>query len=208
MDGMQITSVDARAYSRYCESTTGGSSPSCTVTPQLSHWMISSASSLLSPRHTQQIRMCSILWELQVWAASSEGSCHKPGKQQQEQTSEPQCTAPPPVTPDALTTHSALGIRQIPSTMMMDTALSRLAERAQGLSSRDCPRYHPNFHRDYEWTTFVPRLIVCLLLCGAKQSSLRRSHNTSLSSFAVDWVGKKRENIWEEHANLAGDLLK
>lgn len=32
--------------------------PSCTVTPQLSHWMISSASSLLSPRQTQQMRMC------------------------------------------------------------------------------------------------------------------------------------------------------
>src|SRR4029434_6577261 len=36
--------------------------PSWTVTPQLSHWMISSASSLLSPRHTPQIRIGSILW--------------------------------------------------------------------------------------------------------------------------------------------------
>lgn len=45
--------------------------PSCTVTPQLSHWIISSASSLLSPRQTQQMRIC---WVLQVWERSSKAS--------------------------------------------------------------------------------------------------------------------------------------
>lgn len=45
--------------------------PSCTVTPQLSHWIISSASSLLSPRQTQHMRMC---WVLQVWDRSCRAS--------------------------------------------------------------------------------------------------------------------------------------
>lgn len=45
--------------------------PSCTVTPQLSHCMISSASSLLSPRQTQQMSMC---WVLQVWDLSCKAS--------------------------------------------------------------------------------------------------------------------------------------
>ena len=140
---------DACARLRYGEST-GGRSPSCTVTPQLSHWMISSASSLLSPRHTQQIRMCSIRWALQVWASSSEGSCRRPGGRGGRQRENQWTTLHRAPARNPRFADRTLGAWLWVNPIHNDDGhgSKSISAESSGLSSRDCPWYHPNFHRD------------------------------------------------------------